>query len=188
MKIETGKWVELQYELYAFTDGEAEELMMSTSEGDPDRFVYGVDQAMLPVFMEKIAGLQTGDKFDFIISVDEAFGPRNEDHIMKLDRNIFENAEGELDKRVYPGATIPMHTSDGAMIYGLILMIEDKHVTVDFNHPLAGENLHYKGEVMLVRDATEEELNPQRGCCGCGHDHGNCGDGCCDGCGGHGCE
>ena len=41
MKIETGKWVELQYELYAYTDGEPEELMMSTPEGEPEKFVYG---------------------------------------------------------------------------------------------------------------------------------------------------
>lgn len=36
MKIETGKWVELQYELYAYAEGEPEELMMSTSEGEPE--------------------------------------------------------------------------------------------------------------------------------------------------------
>lgn len=187
MKIETGKWVELQYELYAYADGEPEELMMSTPEGEPERFVYGVDQAVLPVFMEKIAGLKTGDKFDFTIPVNDAFGPRNEGHIMKLDREVFLTPEGELDKRVHPGATLPMHTSDGGIVYGLILMVEKDGVTLDFNHPLAGENLHYKGEVVLVRDATVEELNPPRGCCGCGHDHGDCEDGCCGGCGDHGC-
>lgn len=190
MKIETGKWVELQYELYAYTDGEPEELMMSTPEGEPEKFVYGVDEAVLPVFMEKIAGLKAGDKFDFTIPAEQAFGLRNENHIMKLDRNLFLNPEGELDNRVKSGATLPMHTTDGVLVYGLVLMVEKDGVTIDFNHPLAGENLHYKGEVKLVRDATEEELNPPHscGCCsGCGsHDHG-CDDGCCGGCGSHEC-
>ncbi len=188
MKIETGKWVEIQYELYAYSEGEPEELMMSTPEGEPDKFVYGVDEAVLPAFMEKIAGLKTGDKFDFTILAEDAFGVRNEDHIMKLDREIFLTPEGELDNRVRPGATLPMQTTEGGMVYGLILMVENDGVTLDFNHPLAGENLHYKGEIVLVRDATVEELNPPRGCCGCGHDHGSCGhdgcnDGCCGGCG-----
>lgn len=189
MKIESGKWVELQYELYAYTDGEAEELMFSTEEDNLECFVYGVDEAVVPAFMDRIKGLKVGDKFDFTLGVEEAFGPRNQEHMMKLDRAVFENEEGEIDKRVFPGAQIPMRTQEGAVVYGIVLMIEDDGVTVDFNHPLAGENLHYKGEVKVVRDATEEELNPKYGCCSCG-DHGcgdhNCSDGCCDGC--KGCE
>lgn len=189
MKIENGKWVELQYELYAFTDNTPEELMMATPEGETEKFVYGVDEAVIPMFMEKIAGLQPGDKFDFTIPADEAFGQRNEEHIMKLDRSLFLTPEGTLDSRVKSGATLPMHTTEGALVYGLVLMVADDGVTIDFNHPLAGENLHYIGEVKLVRDATEEELNPPHSCgCCCGHDHsGSCDDGCCGGCGGHGC-
>lgn len=186
MKIETGKWVELQYELYAFADGEPEELMFGT-EGNPECFVYGVDEAVVPAFMEKIAGLKAGDKFDFTLNVDEAFGPRSQEHMMKLDRSIFEDEKGELDKRVYPGAQIPMRTTEGAIVYGIVLMIEKEGITLDFNHPLAGENLHYKGEVTLVREATEEELHPKHGCGGCGGgcgDH-SCGEGCCEGCGGN---
>ena len=80
-----------------------------------------------------------------------------------------------------------MRTTEGAIVYGIVLMIEKDGVTVDFNHPLAGENLHYKGEVKVVRDATEEELNPKHGCCGCGSHgcgDGGCSDSCCDGCNG----
>lgn len=187
MKIETGKWVELQYELYAYSEGEPEELKMSTSEGETEGFVYGVNHAVMPGFMEKIAGLEAGDTFDFTVSVDDAFGPRNEEHVMKLDREIFLTSKGELDERVYPGAVLPMHTSDGSIVYGLILMVEEDGVTLDFNHFLAGKNLHYKGEVVLVRDATVEELNPPHCGCGCGHDHGGCEDGCCGGCGEHNC-
>ncbi len=187
MKIETGKWVELQYELYAFSDGEPEDLMYSTEADSPEGFVYGVDEAVVPNFMKRLEGLQAGDKFDFTLSVDEAFGPRTQEHIMKLDRKIFEGEDGEIDKRVFPGAQIPMRTSDGAVIYGIVLMIEKDGVSLDFNHPLAGENLHYKGEVVVVREATEEELNPKHGCCGCNDGSHNCSDGCCDGCNG-GCD
>ena len=63
-----------------------------------------------------------------------------------------------------------------------MLDINDEEVTVDFNHPMAGMTMHFKGEIITVRDATEAELHPQ--CGGCG---GSCGDGgCSDGCGGCG--
>lgn len=187
MKIEKGKWVELQYELYAFSDGESEELMFSTEEEAPECFVYGIDEAVVPKFMERIAGLEAGEKFDFTLAVEDAFGPRTQEHVMKLDREVFAGEDGEIDKRVFPGAQIPMRTTEGAIVYGIVLMIEKDGVTLDFNHPLAGENLHYKGEVKVVRDATEEELNLKHGCCGCGSHgcgDGGCNDGCCDGCDG----
>ena len=56
---------------------------------------------------------------------------------------------------------------------------------MDFNHPLAGKDVRFKGQVKEVHEATAEELKPFQGGCGCG-DHG-CGDGCGDNCGG-GCE
>ena len=57
---------------------------------------------------------------------------------------------------------------------------------MDFNHPLAKDDVRFDGKILVVRDATPEELNPSCGCgCGCG-DHG-CGDDC-GGCGDdHGC-
>ena len=49
---------------------------------------------------------------------------------------------------------------------------------MDFNHPFAGMTVDFDGEIIEVRDATEEELHPKHGCgCGCSH-HGGCDDGC----------
>ena len=71
--------------------------------------------------------------------------------------------------------------SEGNRLQAQVVSVNDTHVTVDLNHPLAGENLHFKGKVIEVREATEEELNALLGGgCGCG---GNCGDGCGDDCG-----
>ena len=81
-----------------------------------------------------------------------------------------------------------MMTADGYRINGVVKDVTDKEVVMDFNHPLAGKDVRFKGKVTLVRDATPEELQPAQGCgCsgGCGSDCGSdCGSGSCEsGCG-----
>jgi FKBP-type peptidyl-prolyl cis-trans isomerase SlyD len=69
-----------------------------------------------------------------------------------------------------------MNTVDGQIINAQIVEITPDHVTIDLNHPLAGENLHFVGKVLNIRDVTEGELKAlhHRGCGGgC---HGRCGD------------
>ena len=79
---------------------------------------------------------------------------------MELDKEIF-MVDGKFDDQtVFEGNTVPMMTSEGYRINGSVLKVTDDKVLMDFNHPLAGENLHYVGMVKLVRDATEEELTP----------------------------
>ncbi len=185
--IKAGKFVSLTYDLFIGVGEPQETLMMSATDEMPDQFVFGNDQTVLPALLEKLEGLKQGDKFDFTLSVDEAFGERNEEHVMNLEKEIF-MVNGKFDDQtVFEGNTVPMMTSEGYRINGSVLKVTDTHVLMDFNHPLAGESLHYVGEVKVVRDATEEELHPHHGCggCSCGHDHGSCGDGCgdcCDGC------
>jgi hypothetical protein len=117
-----------------------------------------------------------------------AFGPKDPTMVMEIPRQTF-FVDGEFDsERVFVGASLPMQTQDGYRISGIVESINDDVVVMDFNHQLAGERVHYVGEVVAVRDATPEELNPApHGCgCGCGHDHGHdhgCDCGSCD-CGG----
>ena len=186
MEIKPGKFVVLTYDLYAGAGEPEETLMMRATDEMPDQFVFGVDQNILPSMLKRLEGLKQGDKFDFVLSCEEAFGERNEEHVMELDKEIF-MVDGKFDDQtVFEGNTVPMMTSEGYRINGSVLKVTDDKVLMDFNHPLAGENLHYVGMVKLVRDATEEELHPRHSCgCGCGHDHGSCGDecgDCCDGC------
>ena len=74
----------------------------------------------------------------------------------------------------------------GKTLGGVVVKLTPEAVVLDLNHPLAKDRVHYKGEIITVREATEEELNPQHGCCGgCGGGCGegsSCGDGCCGGC------
>jgi len=187
MKITANKAVSAEYELYV--DGELEggeqELMEKATTQQPLSFIYGVGM-MLPKFEEHLFGLQAGDTFDFTISNEDAYGPYDDDSVLDLDRSVFE-IDGKLDEEmVHEGNVVPLMDNEGNRVNAQVVTITDTHVTVDLNHPLAGENLHFKGSVLEVREATEKELAAISDGCGCGE--GGCGEGGCNdsacGCGG----
>lgn len=63
--------------------------------------------------LKRLEGLKQGDKFDFVLSCEEAFGERNEEHVMELDKEIF-MVDGKFDDQtVFEGNTVPMMTSEG---------------------------------------------------------------------------
>lgn len=183
--ITPGKYVELGYDLYTVGDDGAEILVHQTDADDPERIVFGVTQGVIEPLEKAIEGLRPGDSFDVHASADESFGPRTDENIVTLERDLF-LVDGKFDnERIFPGAAVPMMTADGFRITGTVLDITDKEVRMDFNHPLAGKNLRFRGKILTVRDATHEELHPAQGCCGCGD--GQCGSGCGDGHCGEGC-
>jgi FKBP-type peptidyl-prolyl cis-trans isomerase SlyD len=59
---------------------------------------------------------------------------------------------------VKEGNILPMMDSDGNRLNGSVMEIKDDLVVLDFNHPLAGETLHFEGKVIDVHDPTEEEI------------------------------
>ena len=106
---------------------------------------------------------------------------------MDLPKNMFFNGDGEFDtERVYGGAIVPMNTTDGQVVKAQVCEITDDQVTIDLNHPYAGEDLHFKGKIISIRDVTEGELqairHPRHGCGGCGGGCHTGKDGDCEGC------
>lgn len=181
-KIQTGKYVALGYDLYEVS-ADSQKLVHQTNPEDPERFIFGVTPGMIAPLEKAVEGLSVGDKFDVTVKAEEAFGPREDEQIATLDREIFE-VDGKFDEEhIKKGAIVPMMTADGYRINGIVLEVTADKVKMDFNHPLAGKDVRFSGKILAVRDATPEELNPQHGCgCGC---HGDCGDDC--GCDDHHC-
>jgi len=179
--ISTGMMVELAYKIF-LVDKDGDTLIYEFKAEKPDRFVFGHEPGMLESFTSHLEGLKVGDEFDFILSPIEAFGERNPELVQVLDKSLFV-IDGEFDSdRVYEGAFVPMMTGDGMRIEGIVKEITDDTVTIDFNHQLAGETVKYTGKVVNVREATDEEKNPQQ------HHCGGCGGGDCGGCEGGDCE
>lgn len=183
--IDTGKFVAF---IYKVTDAKTGDVLFEATSEAPDTLIYGVTPGVIPGLVAALKGLAKGDRFSSELSPAAAFGERFEENVITLDKTIF-NPDGNLPSEVKVGARLPMMTEDGYQVIGTVLEIDDKGVKMDFNHPFAGKDVKIEGEVVEVRDATPEELNPQHGCgCGCGHDHDNCeGDGCEGGGCGDGC-
>lgn len=142
-------------------DGEQIE---STDGGAPLVYLHGVN-AMIPGFEKQLDGLAVGDKFSFPVSPEEGYGPIHEQAIVELPKTNFEvdgKFQGDIVKE---GATIPMQDQEGNPLRGIVQNITEDMVKLDFNHPLAGKELHFAGEVVEVREATAEELEH-------GHVHG----------------
>lgn len=192
MVIEDRKFVAVSYDLYVEGEDGNPELWESAPAVAPLKFTCGLGM-MLEKFEDNLRGLKLGDSFDFTIPCEEAYGEYVEALVLDLDREIF-MTDGEFDhEHVQEGKIVEMINADGQRVNGIVLEIGKSKVKVDFNHPLAGENLNFKGKVLELRDATEEEiavvLHPHCGG-GCGNCGGNCGGGDCGGgCGeGHCCH
>ena len=191
MVVENLKVVSATYELYITDENGKEELMEKATEEAPLTWCHG-EGMMLPAFEAAMNGKEVGDSFDFVLAAKDAYGEYIPEGLMDLPKKMFFNGDGEFDEeRVYVGAVVPMNTVDGQVVKAQVCEITDEQVTIDLNHPYAGEDLHFQGKIIAVRDVTEGELkairNPRHGCGGCG---GGCskkkGEGC-EGCGEGGC-
>ena len=183
MKIGQNKVVEFCYELEV--DGQTVD--QATKERPLD-YIHGTN-SLLPRLEEEIEGLEPGASFDVVLSPAEGYGEIDPERIIDLPKAAFE-VNGEIrEDLLVPGNTIPMLNGRGAVIPGVVLEVSEDTVRMDMNHQMAGKALHFKGEILTVREATEKELTEGLHgefvhSCGCGGCHGHDGD--CGGCeGGH---
>ena len=182
--IEKLKVVKATYELYINGEGGKEELMEQATEQAPLVWCQG-EGMMLPAFEAAMEGKEVGDAFDFVLKANDAYGEYIQEGLMELPKKMFFNGDGEFDEeRVYVGAIVPMNTTDGQIVKAQVCEITDETVTIDLNHPYAGEDLHFKGKILDIRDVTEGELKAICNPHGCGKCHGKCDD-CESDCGSH---
>lgn len=201
--MQENKYITVAYELYTDNEKGIHELVEKAPVEHPFQFITNMGVA-LDAFEAKVAALAEGENFDFTLTADEAYGPYEEAHVIDLNKEVF-CIDGRFDKNtIYPGNVIPLVNADGNRFQGLILEVTDSKVKVDLNHPLAGKDLHFRGEVVTSRPATVAEIQAMaqmlsgEGGCGCGcddcgggchdhdHHHGHGEGGCCGGHHGHG--
>ncbi|HHC6555560.1 TPA: FKBP-type peptidyl-prolyl cis-trans isomerase [Vibrio parahaemolyticus] len=112
--------------------------------GKPAKFVMG-DGSLSENFEQCLVGLQSGENKAIELKAQDAFGMPNPDHIHYMDRTKF---VGEAEVEV--GTIMAFSGPDGMEIPGIITEITGDSVTVDFNHPLAGQDVTFEVEILSV--------------------------------------
>lgn len=154
MQIEDNAVVTFHYTL-TNDDGE---LIESSKESTPLAYIHGQGR-IISGLESALEGRQTGDKFNVRLEPGDAYGERTDELVQTMPRSAFVDAD-DLDVGMAFRAL-----SEGGETIVHVVNIEGDQVTVDGNHPLAGQALNFDVEVEDVREATEEELSH-------GHVHG----------------
>ena len=178
MVIEKDRVVTIDYKLQD-RDGE---ILDSSESSEPLVYLHGNDN-IIPGLEKHLAGKQAGDAVDCLVPAAEAYGERDDSLVFKVAKSEF-SPEAEVEA----GMQFEAHGEGGVQLV-TVVGVEGDQVTLDANHPLAGEDLHFTVKVMDVREATAEELRHGHvhGGCSCGEEEcdedGGCGCGCGGGCG-----
>lgn len=152
MRIEKDKVVAVSYELEV--DGIIAD---RAGEDQPLDYIQGMHM-LIPRFEAELEGLEEGAAFAFTIQPEEGYGPYDEKRRIDLPKSAF-TIQGEIrEDLMQVGRILPMVGSDGSIVNATVTEVKEEAVTMDFNHPMAGKILNFKGKVLSVRDATEKEL------------------------------
>ncbi len=180
MTIEKDKIVSIHYTL----KGDDGQTIDSSVGSAPLEYLHGRNY-LLEKLEDALNGKNPGDKFHIDLPPKDGYGEYNETLVNEVPRSDF-----ETDEEIVPGMAFQAMTAQGPAIV-VVKKVTPDTITVDANHELAGQNLHFDVEIVDVRDATENELQSGRvgggcgGCCGgCGSEDGEdcCSGGCGDGC------
>jgi FKBP-type peptidyl-prolyl cis-trans isomerase SlyD len=137
---------------------ESEELIEETFSGEPFTFLSG-SGGLLEEFESNLNGLAAGAKFDFKIKSENGYGQSSQENVVRIPLNAFVPEGEELDtEMVSAGNYLPMVDDQGNHMQGLVVEVSEEFVVMDFNHPLAGKDLHFQGEVVDVREASADEV------------------------------
>lgn len=154
MQVADKKVVLIHYTLTNLND----EVMDSSAGGDPLAYLHGMGN-IVPGLEKELLGKQAGDKVNVEVSPEEGYGELNDELVQEVDRSAFEGVDD-----IQVGMRFMAQTAWGQQPV-VVTALTDELVTVDGNHPLAGQTLKFDVELVEVRDATEEELEH-------GHVHG----------------
>ncbi|MDX9732077.1 MAG: peptidylprolyl isomerase [Bdellovibrionales bacterium] len=130
---------------------QAGEQLESSFGSDPLMFLEGVGQ-IIPGLEEAIKKMNAGDKQTVTVKAAEAYGEVEKDMIVEVPRERLPKKDVEVGDRFHADA------GDGHAQVVQVVKVTDTHVTIDGNHPLAGQDLTFEVEISATREATKEEL------------------------------
>ena len=121
----------------------------SSRDGEPLEFTVGAGE-VIPGFDEALRGMKVGESKTVEIEPEDAYGPRRDGLVAQIERA---NAQFPVEPQVGMNLALPLQ--DGNQLEVVITEITDTHVTIDGNHPLAGEKLIFDLELVENEPASE---------------------------------
>lgn len=132
---------------------DAGEEIDGSEEGEPLLYLHGFNN-IVPGLEEALSGKDVGDQISVVVPPEKAYGEKKQEMMGKVPRSAFEGM-GELK----PGMRFDAEGEEGRRIMVVIEEVGEEEVTINGNHPLAGETLHFDVTVESIREATQEELD-----------------------------
>ena len=148
MVIADQKVVSIHYTLKN-SDGD---ILDESAEDSPLSYIHGTG-SIIPGLEKELTGKTAGDKLSVSVAPAEAYGERSEKLVQELPRSAFQGVDD-----IQAGMQFQAQSPQGETLI-TVTKVEGDQVTVDGNHPLAGETLNFDVKVDGVRDATSEELD-----------------------------
>ena len=156
MKVADKSMVSIEYSL---TLDNGEEVDKS-EPGKPLEFIFNTGQ-IIPGLEKEVEGMAAGESTKFVVEPEDGYGQPKEELYRKIPKS-------EFPDDVKAGMAFQASGPHGAIPF-MIKEVDDNEVTIDLNHPLCGERLHFDVKVVGVRDATNEELEAAAQAAACGH-------------------
>ena len=125
---------------------EGGDVVDSTFDKQPATFKVG-DGNLLPGFEQALYGLKSGDKRNLPITPEQGFGQPNPQNVQVMPRDQFQGME------LAEGLLVIFNDAAKTELPGVVKAFDEKQVTIDFNHPLAGKNLAFEVEIIAVKSA-----------------------------------
>jgi FKBP-type peptidyl-prolyl cis-trans isomerase SlyD len=142
---------------YTLTD-DLGEVLDESEDGDPLVYLHGAGN-IIPGLESALDGRTLGEAFNISVAPEDGYGDYDDTLVAEVERDRFPQP-GEIEV----GDEFEANTPDGPRLVRVV-EVNDDTVTIDANHPLAGEELHFKVKIVGVRAATKEEMDH-------GHAHG----------------
>lgn len=128
-----------------YTGTLADGSQFDTSEGrDPISFTLGAGD-VIPGFESAVAGLDVGESETVTIPAAEAYGERNEEAVQQVPREAFGDNGAPQE-----GWVVQLESPAGQELNALVAAVNDETVTLDFNHPLAGQDLTFNLKLVEI--------------------------------------
>ena len=143
----------------AYTLKDANDRIIDQSDDGSFCYLHGASN-IIPGLENALTGKAAGDELTVSVPPEEGYGVRDAGKTQAVPREMF-----PVEEEIVPGMQFHAQGPDGHQLVVTVVKVEDNHVTVDGNHPLAGVQLNFDVKVLEVREATGEEITH-------GHVHG----------------